>query len=154
MTAVSGAAARVRVLEERSFRSWGPAARPEGETEALNQFATALGNSLARAITEAFHAFRASYAEESQALANRVDDLAVSLVALREEGERRDAAIVSEITPKVTALVDRLDRQAEVIRVLCEGQAAGDTALSRFIDVLTGLKSSSVPLPRLPEGGL
>ncbi len=56
---------------------------------------------------------------------------------------------VTQLSEQIAGCNHRLDRQAEIVRCICEGQARGEAALDQFLEVLTRLKSVAVPLPNL-----
>jgi len=47
------------------------------------------------------------------------------------------------VSPRVTALVERLDRQADAIRSMYDGQALRETVLDEVVGVLGRLKTGT-----------
>jgi DNA repair exonuclease SbcCD ATPase subunit len=89
----------------------------------------------------------------SAALSERLDALAGGLGAQKAEFVELKSA-VSEVSPRVAALADRLDRQAEAIRRLYERHHQREATLDQLAEVLARRKDFVDASPGWPEGQL
>lgn len=88
----------------------------------------------------------------SSSVSERLDAVC-SRVGVQQEELAAVQSSVSGASPRVAALVERLDRQANAIRSICEGQNLHETALDEVVGVLSRLQASK-PAPAIPADQL
>jgi hypothetical protein len=125
-------------LEEAVLSVWSAPGLDDGNgrtaVDPLNGFASALAGALTQCIVDALRVVVQEQAADTRALRDAMNQ------QLRQH---------EELTSKVSALVERLDHHAAVIRTRCQGQSLGEAALDQFVEVWTRLKTSTAPPPPL-----
>ncbi len=84
--------------------------------------------------------------ELSGSVTDRLDAL-LHRLGLQHEEISALKCTASEVSPRVAAIVERLDRQAEAIRSIWEAQVQREAALDDLVAALTRLKASGFPGP-------
>ena len=118
--------------------------------EQLTATAAALEEANARHESE-LGVLRNETKKSSASTSQRLNALSARL-GLQQEELSGLKSTVSEVSPRVAALVERLDRQAEAIRSFNEYHAQREAALDQLANALANLKESSTPV--MPEGQL
>lgn len=95
---------------------------------------------------------RADVKDFTAAIVQQMDGV-TARVGLQHEELAGLKSNVSEISRKVTGFIERLDRQAEVIRSLNETQVRRAAALDELLHVLTRLKAPAEPMAAMAAGG-
>jgi chromosome segregation ATPase len=126
------ASGQVTALEENVSRHETELGALRGETTTLRAEAAALRTDTGLLRSEA--------REFSTVTAQQIEGVAARL-GLHQEELTGLKSTVSEISRKVTGILERLDRQAEVIRSLNETQTRRTAALDELLGVLTRLKA-------------
>lgn len=127
-------------------------ARHETEFGALRGETTTLRADLAALRTEA-GSLRSEAKDFSTATTQKIDGVSARL-GLHQEELTGLKSNVSEISRKVTGIIERLDRQAEVIRSLSDTQARRTAALDELLSVLTRLKAPAETMMAAAAGQL
>lgn len=127
------------------------AARQDTELSALRTEATAL-RAEAGALRAETVALRGEAKESSAALVQQMDGLAARL-GLQQEELAGLKSTTSEISRKVAGFVERVDRQAEIIRALSDTQVRRAAALEELLGVLTRLKTQEPLAAAAAAGG-
>lgn len=127
-------------------------ARHETELGALRGETTTLRAEITTLRTET-GSLRSEAKDFSAATTQKIDGVSARLGVHQEEltGLKSN---VSEISRKVTGIIERLDRQAEVIRSLNETQARRTAALDELLGVLTRLKAPAETMMAAAAGQL
>jgi chromosome segregation ATPase len=123
---------KVTALEQNVSRHETELGTLRGETTTLTAEAAALRTDTGLLRTEA--------KEFSTVTVQQIEGLAARL-GLHQEELTSLQSNVSEISRKVTGILERLDRQAEVIRSLRETQTRRTEALDELLGILTRLKA-------------
>ncbi len=136
--------AQVATLQENT-------ARHETELGALRGETTTL-----RAETQALRvetgALRAEHQEFSAGIVKQMEGVSTRLGSHQEELAGLKYS-VSDVSRKVAAFIERLDRQAEVIRALNETQVRRAAALDELLGVLTRLKAPAESMVAMAAAG-
>jgi chromosome segregation ATPase len=139
------AVGKVTVLEENVARHETELSALRGETTALRAETAALRTDTGLLRTEA--------KDFSTVTAQQIDGVSARL-GLHQEELTGLKSNVSEISRKVTGIIERLDRQAEVIRSLNDTQARRTAALDELLAVLTRLKAPAETMMAAAAGQL
>ncbi len=139
------ASGKVIALEENVARHETELGALRGETTTLRAEAATLRNETGTLRTEA--------KDFSTVTAQQIDGVSARL-GLHQEELTGLKSNVSEISRKVTGILDRLDRQAEVIRSLNETQTRRAAALDELLAVLTRLKAPAETMVAAAAGQL
>ena len=92
---------------------------------------------------------RADTREHSDSVSGRLEELGTQLRAHQEEFSRLQST-VSELASKMATWCERLDRQGDVLRSLCELQTQRAATLGQLLEVITQLRTLTlVPAVRL-----
>jgi chromosome segregation ATPase len=126
------ASGKVAAIEETVAHHETELGALRGETTTLRAEAAALRTETGLLRTEA--------KDFSAVTAQQIDGVTARLGLHQEELDGLKSN-VSEISQKVTGIIERLDRQAEVIRYLNETQSRRSAALDELLGVLTRLKA-------------
>lgn len=89
-------------------------------------------------------ALRCEAQEQSALLSDLMNSLSTRLEAQQQVLSELEPGFAS-ISPRVEAVVERLDRQAEAIRSISGAQAQRDTALDQLVEIFTRMRNSWVP---------
>ncbi len=114
-------------------------------TTAAIEHAAAKHDSEVGALRSEVHDLRSSVSEKVDALCARVNAHQEKLDALQ--------STVTDVSPRVNTLVERLDRQANAIRSIYDVQTLRENALDQLGEALTNLKAAR-PLPGSVEAQL
>jgi len=139
------ASGKVIALEENVARHETELGALRGETTTLRAEAVTLRNETGTLRTES--------KDFSTVTAQQIDGVSARL-GLHQEELTGLKSNVSEISRKVTGILDRLDRQAEVIRSLNETQTRRTAALDELLAVLTRLKAPAETMVAAAAGQL
>lgn len=139
------AVGKVTVLEENVARHETELSALRGETTTLRAETATLRTDTGLLRTEA--------KDFSTVTAQQIDGVSARL-GLHQEELTGLKSNVSEISRKVTGIIERLDRQAEVIRSLNDTQARRTAALDELLAVLTRLKAPAETMMAAAAGQL
>ena len=89
---------------------------------------------------------RAQFQQFSSVTSERLDAVCSRAGVQQEELAALQTSVLG-VSPRVTALVDRLDRQADAIRSMYDGQALRETVLDEVMGVLGRLKTGTPAVP-------
>lgn len=136
--------AQVATLQENTERHETELGALRGETTTL------------RAETQALRveagALRAEHQEFSAGIVKQMEGVSTRLDSHQEEVAGLKSS-VSDVSRKVAAFIERLDRQAEVIRALNETQVRRAAALDELLGVLTRLKAPAESMVAMAAAG-
>lgn len=127
-------------------------ARHETEIGTLRGEATTLRAETA-ALRGETQALRTEAKDFSTTIVQQVDSVSARL-GLHQEELAGLKSNVSDISTKVAGIIERLDRQAEIIRALNETQVRRAAALDELLGVLTRLKAPAEPMVAAAAGQL
>jgi len=130
----------------------GNVARHETELGALRGETTTLRAEAAALRTET-GSLRSEAKDFSTATTQQIEGVAAR-IGLHQEELTGLKSNVSEISRKVTGIIERLDRQAEIIRSLNDTQARRTAALDELLGVLTRLKAPAETVMAAAAGQL
>lgn len=136
--------AQVVALHELTARHETEMGALRGETTTLRAEAQSLRGETAALRTEA--------KDFSTNIVKQVDGVTARL-GLHQEELAGLKSNVSDISRKVASVIERLDRQAEIIRVLNETQVRRAAALDELLGVLTRLKAPAEPMVAMAAAG-
>jgi chromosome segregation ATPase len=139
------ASGKITAIEETVARHETELGALRGETTTLRAEAAALRTETGLLRTEA--------KDFSAVTAQQIDGVTARLGLHQEELDGLKSN-VSEISRKVTGIIERLDVQAEVIRSLNETQARRSAALDELLGVLTRLKAPAEKMVAAAGGQL
>ncbi len=101
----------------------------------------------------AISALRAEMQERTASVSERLDALTARL-GLQQEEISAVKSSVSDLSPRVATLVERLDRQAEAIRSLYETESHRGAAMDELVNAMGRLRALHVPPPEQPTAQL
>ena len=135
-------------------------ARQTSDLEALRVEARAASKSVSERMDVAVAALQASDAQQgealtalknetkalSQSLSDRIDTFCKEL-GVQQEDIAGVKATLGTLYPRVDALVERLDRQADAVRSMCTAYSQRETELEQLVDGLARLRAFPTPMP-------